>query len=148
MGTSPNRVLGIIFGLVFVGTGVLGFSATAGVGIFDTTGGRLLDIFEVNVAQNVLHLLAGTALLIAGLASARRSKIINLGIGALFVLIGLAGFFLAGGPANVLAVNLPSSLLHVVAGAVLLAIGIAADRVTRESLRQLPPPVASDRVSA
>lgn len=148
MGMSPNRVLAITFGLIFIVTGIFGYSATAGVGLFDPHGGFFLDIFEVNVAQNAFHMLSGTALLIAGLARARAAKIANLIVGLLYAIVGLSGIVLAGGPANVFALNLPNGILHVLGAALLLAIGIGADRVDTKALSQLPPPLASDRVEA
>ena len=65
MSKSPNRLLATVFGAVYLLVGLLGFTATSGVGFFDVKGGLLLGIFEVNVFHNVAHLLIGAALLIA-----------------------------------------------------------------------------------
>ena len=62
MSKSPNRLLATVFGAVYLLVGLLGFTATSGVGFFDTKGGLLLGIFEVNVFHNVAHLLIGAAL--------------------------------------------------------------------------------------
>ncbi|HEV7741666.1 MAG TPA: DUF4383 domain-containing protein, partial [Pseudolysinimonas sp.] len=82
MSTSPNRLLATIFGIVYVLVGIAGFFVTSGVGFFDTSGGLLLGIFEVNIFHNVAHLLIGAALLIAGLSGVRPAKTINSVIGA------------------------------------------------------------------
>ena len=67
MSKSPNRLLATVFGIVYVLVGIAGFFVTSGVGFFDTSGGLLLGIFEVNILHNVAHMLIGAALLIAGL---------------------------------------------------------------------------------
>lgn len=128
MTKSPNRLLAVIFGVLYVLVGILGFTATAGVGLFDTNGGLLLGIFEVNVLHNVVHLLVGAALLIAGLSNTVAAKVVNLGAGALFLLLGLAGLFVAGTPANVLALNGGDNVLHLATAVVLLAVALGAER--------------------
>ena len=56
MSTSPNRLLATVFGIVYVLIGIAGFFVTSGVGFFDTSGGLLLGIFEVNIFHNVAHI--------------------------------------------------------------------------------------------
>ncbi len=51
--TSPNRVVALILGAAALAFGVLGFTATTGVGLFSTPGGLLVGLFEVNPAQNI-----------------------------------------------------------------------------------------------
>ena len=58
MTRSPNRMIGSIVGAFFVLIGLLGFTVTGGVGFFDTEGGLLADLFQVNVFHNVIHILA------------------------------------------------------------------------------------------
>ena len=127
MRTSPNRLLGVIFGAVYVLIGVLGFTVTSGVGFFATEGGLLLGIFEVNIFHNVAHLLIGAALLIAGLSSARAAKTVNSVVGAAYLVLGLAGLFLVGTALNILALNVADNVLHFASAAILLAVGLGAD---------------------
>ena len=74
MRTSPNRLLGTIFGAVYLLVGLLGFAVTGGIGFLATKGGLLLGIFEVNPLHNIAHLLIGAALLIADLFSVAAAK--------------------------------------------------------------------------
>ncbi len=135
MTKSPNRVIGLIFGVIYIVVGLVGFTATTGVDFFATTGGLLLGIFEVNLAQNLLHLLFGAALFIAALASPKLSALANAGIGAVFLLLGLAGLFLVGNELNFLALNVADNVLHFASAAVLLAVGLGA-------LKPVPKPAA------
>lgn len=128
MTKSPNRLLGVIFGAVYILVGILGFTVTSGVGFFATEGGLLLGIFEVNIFHNIAHLLIGAALLIAGLSSVRAAKTVNSVVGAAYLVLGLVGLFLVGSTLNILALNAADNVLHFASAAVLLAVGLGADR--------------------
>ncbi|GAA2578770.1 hypothetical protein GCM10009862_17540 [Microbacterium binotii] len=104
---------------------------TGGVGFLATEGGLLLGIFAVNPLHNVALLLIGAALLVAGLANVRAAKTVNTVVGAAYLLLGVAGFFLVGTAANILALNVPDHFLHLGSAVVLLAIGVGADRGAR-----------------
>jgi len=131
MSSSPNRLVGVIFGAIYLLVGVLGFFVTAGVDFIATDGGLLLGIFMVNPLHNIAHLLIGAALLIAGLASTRAAKGVNTTVGAVYLLLGIVGFFLVGTAANILALNAADHFLHLGSAIVLLGVGIAADRAVR-----------------
>jgi hypothetical protein len=130
MRTSPNRLVAVIFGAVYLLVGLLGFAVTGGIGFIATDGGLLLGIFEVNPLHNIAHLLIGAALLIAGLASVRAAKGVNVTIGAVYLLLGIVGFFLVGTAANILALNTADHFLHLASAIVLLGVGLGADRGT------------------
>jgi hypothetical protein len=131
MRTSPNRLVATIFGAVYLLVGLLGFAVTGGVGFVATKGGLLLGIFEVNPLHNIAHLLIGAALLIAGLTRVAAAKAVNITVGAVYLLLGIVGFFLVGTDANILALNTPDHFLHLVSAIVLLGVGLGADRGTR-----------------
>ncbi len=131
MRQSPNRLVATIFGAVYLLVGLLGFAVTGGVGFIATQGGLLLGIFEVNPLHNIAHLLIGAALLIAGLASARAAKTVNVIVGAAYLLLGVVGFFLVGTALNILALNTFDHFLHLASAIVLLGVGLAADRSIR-----------------
>ena len=134
MRTSPNRLVGSIFGAVYILVGLLGFAVTGGVGFIATEGGLLLGIFAVNPLHNIAHLLIGAALLIAGLANVPASKTVNTVVGATYLLLGIVGFFLVGTALNILALNTADHFLHLASAVVLLSVGLAADKtVARRS---------------
>jgi hypothetical protein len=127
MGSSPNRLVGVIFGAVYVLVGLLGFTVTGNVAFVGEEGGLLLGIFQVNPLHNIAHLLIGAALLIGGLAGVKAAKTVNVVVGAAYLLLGIVGFFLTG-PANFLALNVADHFLHLGSAVVLLGVGLAADR--------------------
>jgi hypothetical protein len=130
MSKSPNRLLGIVFGVVYLVIGILGFFLTSSTGFVATSGPKLIGLFEINPLHNVAHLLVGAALLIAGLSGARAAKAVNTIIGAVYLLLGVVGLLLVGGdnPLNVLALNGADNVLHFASAVVLLAVGLGADR--------------------
>ena len=133
MRTSPNRLIATIFGAVYLLVGLLGFAFTGGVGFVATQGGLILGIFEVNPLHNIAHLLIGAALLIAGLTRMAAARAVNVTVGAVYLLLGIVGFFLVGTAANILALNTPDHFLHLVSAIVLLGVGLGAERTVRSS---------------
>jgi hypothetical protein len=133
MRTSPNRLLATVFGIVYVLIGIAGFFVTSGVGFFDTPGGLLLGIFEVNIFHNVAHLLIGAALLVAGLSGVRPAKTVNAVVGTAYLLLGIVGLFIVGSAFNILAINGADNVLHFGSAVLLLAVGLGAERTSRSA---------------
>ncbi|MDY0908629.1 DUF4383 domain-containing protein [Microbacterium sp. CFBP9034] len=134
MRSSPNRLVATVFGAVYLLVGALGFAVTGGVGFIATEGNLLLGIFEVNPLHNIAHLLIGAALLIAGLKSTVAAKTVNVVVGAVYLLLGVVGFFLVGTALNILALNTFDHFLHLASALVLLGVGLAADRTAKADL--------------
>lgn len=134
LGSSPNRIVATVFGVVYLLVGLLGFFWTSGVpfaGPGDGSHNLLLGLFEVNPLHNIAHLLIGAALLIAGTSNAGAAKATNTTIGAVYLLLGIIGFFLAadhGSALNFLSLNTADHFLHLASAIVLLAVGLGADR--------------------
>ncbi|QHC71340.1 MULTISPECIES: DUF4383 domain-containing protein [unclassified Rathayibacter] len=131
MRRSPNRLLATLFGAVYVVVGLLGFVVTGGVQFLSTDGGLLLGIFEVNPLHNIAHLLIGGALLIAGLSTAAAAKTVNTTVGAVYLLLGIVGFFLVDTALNVLALNTADHFLHLASALVLLGVGLGTEKTAR-----------------
>lgn len=130
MRNSPNRLLATVFGAVYLLVGLLGFAVTGGVGFIATEGNLLLGLFAVNPLHNIAHLLIGAALLIAGLSNVAAAKSVNTVVGAVYLLLGIVGFFLVGTALNILALNTADHFLHLASAIVLLGVGLAADKNT------------------
>lgn len=128
MRTSPNRLLGTIFGAVYIVVGLLGFIVTGSVGFVATKGALLIGVFEVNPLHNVAHLLIGAALLIGALSSVMAAKAVNTTVGAVYLVLGIVGFFITGTTLNILALNTSDHFLHLASAIVLLGVGLAADK--------------------
>ncbi|WP_029290268.1 DUF4383 domain-containing protein [Cellulomonas sp. HZM] len=127
MSQSPNRIVGTVFGAVYLLVGVAGFFVTSGVA-FAATEGKALVVFDVNPLHNIVHLLIGALLFFAARASATASRAANTTVGAVYLLVGVLGLFLVGSGANILALNGADNVLHFASAVLLLAVGLGADR--------------------
>ena len=130
MTKSPNRLLGTVFGAVYILVGLLGFTVTNGVSFFATEGGLLLGLFEVNIFHNVAHILIGAALLLAGISNKRAARTVNSTVGFAYLVLGFVGLLLVGTSLNILALNAADNVLHFASAVVLLAVGLGADKRT------------------
>ncbi len=134
MTKSPNRLLAVTLGTIYLIVGLVGFAYTGGVSFFATDNPNLLvGIFQVNAFHNVAHLLIGSALLIAGLSTIPAARVVNIAIGAAYLLLGLVGLGLVGSPANILAINSADNVLHFASAVVLLAVGLGAEKKIRSA---------------
>jgi Domain of unknown function (DUF4383) len=138
MSSSPNRVFGIVLGLIFFAFGIFGFFLTSDTVFDGAQGPALLGVFDVNPLLNLVHIVFGIALLLSGLIGPQIAKLANLGFGALFGVLGVLGIGMVAAPSiNFLAINGGDIILHFAAAVVLLAVGLGADREAPK-----PKPVA------
>ena len=121
---SVNSTVAAVFGAVYTLVGIAGFFVSE---TFAATYDDTLLGFEVNHLHNIVHLLIGLALLGASrrTETARR---LNLLIGGTYVVLGVIGWFIQDTAANVIALNEPDHLLHLVSGALLVAVALGADK--------------------
>ncbi|MGH3871725.1 MAG: DUF4383 domain-containing protein [Pseudonocardiaceae bacterium] len=131
-----NKKVGIGFGAVYVLVGLVGLVVTGLSGFASMNGPLLLGIFMINPLHNIVHVLVGTLLIVGGLASPAVNKGINTTVGAVYLLVFVAGLAVQSSSANILALNGADHGLHLVSALLLLTIGLAADRPsTRAALR-------------
>jgi uncharacterized protein DUF4383 len=122
---SLAQTLALVFGVAFLGAGVLGFipGITTNLGDIEFAGkdspSELLGIFQVSILHNIVHLLFG----IAGVALSRttaNAKMYLLYSGVIYVVLFLYGLFIgAGDDANFVPINGADDVLHLV-----LAVGL------------------------
>jgi hypothetical protein len=129
MSSSPNRLLGTVFGVVYLLVGLLGFAVTSGVG-FAATNGKALIIFDVNPLHNIVHLGVG-ALLLIGSRTVAGARVANTLVGAVYLVVGIVGLFVLDSSANILALNGWDNVLHFASAILLLGVGIGADKAAR-----------------
>ena len=72
--------------------------------------------------------------MIAGLSTIAASKIVNTVIGAVFLVLGIAGLFVIGTGLNVLALNGADNVVHFASTVILLAVGLGAERSVKTAV--------------
>jgi len=117
-----NTFVAAVVGAVFIVVGLLGYTVSGEHALAGHTGGQLLGLFQVNSLHNMVHIAVGAAMVAAAIAGSRAARAVNLGIGAVYLLLGVAGLFITGdNPLNVVALNGADNGLHLVIGSALIA---------------------------
>jgi hypothetical protein len=135
---SPNRLLGVVFGMVFLIVGLIGFAVTGFDGFVDTDTDKRIIFFEVNPLHNIAHLGIGVLLLLAALRGAGAAKGANVLVGAVYLLLGVVGLFILDGSLNILSLNSADNVLHLASAALLLGVGLSQDKRVRHDSGVLP----------
>ncbi len=140
---SLAQTLAFVFGLAFLGAGVLGFipGITTNLGDIKFAGtdspSELLGIFQVSILHNIVHLLFG----IAGIAMSRSwesARTYLLGSGVIYLVLFVYGLLVgSNGDANFVPINNADDLLHLVLGIGLLA-GWFLSKTADEPARDRP----------
>jgi len=108
------RNLAILFGIVFVIVGVLGYVPNPIVGPD--------GIFVTNSLHNIVHLVSGIVLLLGAFTAFGSGNALKL-IGVVYGLVAVLGFVMSGDEMFGIAMNMNDRWLHVVLAAAILAAG-------------------------
>jgi NO-binding membrane sensor protein with MHYT domain len=115
MTRSANRITGLLFGAGFIALAILSLVP-----------GPVLGLFSISLALAAVYLAAGLALVVGALTPARRYT--TTVVGTLLLALGISSLFLIGSEANVLDVTATTNLIHFASAAVLVTVGLGADR--------------------
>jgi Domain of unknown function (DUF4383) len=123
---SLAQTLTLLFGIVFLATGVLGFipGITTNVGDMNFAGkdspSELLGIFQVSILHNIVHLLFGVAAILLS-RTWEGARTYLLGAGLIYIVLFVYGLFVgAGDDVNFVPINMADDWLHLGLGIVLL----------------------------
>ena len=110
--------IAVIFGVIFVAVGVLGWIPAI------NPGGKLLGLFDVNTAHNLVHLATGVIAIVVGVLSDKASKLFFQVFGVIYALVAALGFYVGDQPLlGIVANNSADSVLHVAIAVVALYLG-------------------------
>ena len=132
---SPNRLVGAVFGVVYLLVGLLGFAYTGFSDFVGTdTNDKILGIFEVNPLHNIAHLAIGALLLLSARAGVAAARGTNIAVGAVYLLLGIVGLFILDSDLNILSLNNADNVLHFASAALLLGVGLSQDKNVRSDV--------------
>jgi hypothetical protein len=124
---SPAQLYALVFGLVLVAAGVLGFFYESSFSSGDDAAREaVLGILDVNGWHNVVHIASGVVgLAVAG--SYANARLYALGFGAIYIVVAILGFIYGNGDEifDIIPVNTEDNVLHVLIGVAGLAAGMA-----------------------
>ena len=137
---EPLRGIALVVGVVFLAVGILGFVPGITTNTDDLefvgheSGAELLDVFQVSVLHNAVHILFG----LAGLALARTlsgARLFLIGGGAIYLVLWVYGLLVDyDSDANFVPLNDADNWLHLGLGAGMLALGLLVGRRREEPL--------------
>lgn len=112
------RTIAIVFGLIMIAVGLLGFYPPA------VPDSKLLGVFAVNPFHNIILLLTGVVSLGCGLKTSALSRIFFQVFGIIYGLVAIIGFFYMDHPIlGLIANNLADVILHLGIAAVAIFLG-------------------------
>jgi hypothetical protein len=112
------KTIAIIYGIVFLIIGILGFLPTI------SPEQHLIGIFRINAAHNIVHLLTGIIAIGVGLKDARASSIFFRIFGVIYLIVAILGFYYVNEPIfGIIANNMADAWLHVLIAIVTLYLG-------------------------
>jgi hypothetical protein len=121
------RRFAAVFGAVYVLVGLAGFVVT-GLSDFAATSSDKLILFGLNPLHNIVHLLVGAVWLVSS-RSEQSARMVSAAIGAVYLLVGVAGLFITGNSdLNLLNLNQPDNVLHLGSAVLALYFGLAGGR--------------------
>src|SRR3989441_6124014 len=130
---STVQIAALVFGVIYLAVGILGFLPFLG-GSFTLTNTKLLGLFNINLLHNLVHVVIGIAGLAAvtSIPNARRFCQV---VGVILLLLGVLGIFVANplGLLDIGGLDLPPPP---VSGAGLAHFWFAAPVSTRSAARR------------
>ena len=124
---SPAQLYALIFGVVLVVAGIIGFfysSAFGSPGDVDAVFG----ILDVNGWHNVVHILTGALGLLAFSAGVHAARQYALAFGVVYLVVAIWGFVVGDGDQilSIIPVNTEDNVLHLLLGLGGLVAGLAS----------------------
>ena len=112
------KKIGLAFGVIFVLVGLAGYVPAL------TPDGKLLGVFAVNGAHNLVHILTGVIAIAIAVASPANMAAFFKIFGVVYGLVAVLGFFAGDQPLlAIIAHNMADMWLHVAIAAVSLYLG-------------------------
>ena len=117
------QTVALVFGLIYLAVGILGFLPFAG-GSFTQEPHNVLGLISINLLHNIVHLLIGIGGL-AAFTSLSNSRTYCQVAGGILVLLGVLGIFVSN-PFGIVPIGGFDIAIHLLTGAVLAYFGFAA----------------------
>ena len=128
---SPAQLYALIFGVVLVVAGIMGFFYEGSFSTGDDAPrDAVLGILDVNGWHNLVHILTGIIGLVVA-SSYASSRSYAFGLGLIYIIVAIWGFILGSGDSilSIVPVNTEDNFLHLFIGFAGIAAGMATPAV-------------------
>jgi hypothetical protein len=126
-----SKTLAVVFGVVFVLVGVLGFVPNPIVG--------LEGIFETDLLHNIVHILLGALLFVASSKGEGASAMCIKIVGAVYLVLAILGFLMPDSKLlGLVEANQADTWLHLGLGLVLVAVGMMVKKENPAVMPSMP----------
>ena len=139
---TPNRIAAAVAAAVFGVAGIWGVIASVATGLLLLPGVLLAGLLSTDLLLGILHVAIAVALASGCARGDRAARTANVTVGVLLLVIGLFGLFAVGTPANVLALNGITNVLHFAGASALLATGLGAPPAPTAATRNPETPAS------
>lgn len=137
------RGLAVLVGLALVVFGVVGYVQTSDLPMFDQTGERALGL-TTNLAFSLLSIVFGILVVATTLIGRNFDVPVNVGLGTVFMVAGLAMLCLIRTDLNFLAFSITNVNVSFVIGMLLMAAGLYGKASSRQRPRAAAPKQKAD----
>jgi hypothetical protein len=129
---SPAQWYALIFGVVLVVAGIIGFFYSASFGSPGKVDG-VLGILDVNAWHNIVHLATGALGLLAFAGGYDYARKYAYGLGAVYIVVAIWGFIIGDGESilGFIPINTEDNFLHLLIGIAGIGAGLATPAVQR-----------------
>ena len=140
---SPAQLYALVFGVVLVAAGILGFFYSSDFGAPGEVD-AVLGILDVNGWHNVVHIATGGLGLLAVAGGYYYARQYALGLGAVYIVIAAWGFIIGSGDSilGFIPINTEDNVLHLLIGIAGIGAGLATPAEPAPSTAQPPPATA------
>ena len=119
------RKVALIFGIVFILVGILGFVTPGGMSMeADPAPGHILGMFGVNLLHNIVHLLFGVWGIVASRSWGGAKSYLQIG-GVIYIVLAILGFVVPT-TFGLIPIGGSDIYLHAVLGLIMAGIGFTA----------------------
>jgi hypothetical protein len=119
---SIAQTVALVFGIVYLAVGILGFLPFVG-GSYTQTSSNLLGLVPINLLHNIVHLVIGIAGIAAAASWATSRSYLQI-FGVVLLLLGAVGIFV-NNPLGLVPIGGFDVAIHLVTGAILAYFGFS-----------------------
>jgi hypothetical protein len=142
---SPAQIYALLFGVVLVAAGIMGFFYNSTFTSDKSVRDAVLGILDVNGWHNMVHLATGALGLFAYSRGYSYARTYAFGLGVVYIAVAIWGFIIGNGDSilSIIPVNTEDNFLHLLIGIAGIGAGLATPAEPAPTTAAPPPAPAA-----